>query len=67
VTIDNRLLNEECSEGLFLQLERRLQMENSNPQLVQTFSTARSCLASGELVEMLPASWSADGKRAKGK
>jgi len=40
VTIDNRLLNEGRSEALFLPLERLLQMENGNSQLVQTFSTA---------------------------
>jgi hypothetical protein len=68
VTIDNQLLNQGRSEGLFLQLERLLQMDNGNPQLVQTFSTARSYLASGDLVAMLPAdSWPDEGGRAIGR
>jgi len=56
VTIDNQLLNEGRSEVLFLQLERLLQMDAGSPQLVQTFSTARSCLAASDLIGMLPAS-----------
>jgi hypothetical protein len=67
VTIDNQLLNEGRSEGLFLQLDRLVQMECGNPLLVQTFSTARSYLASSDLIAMLPAdSWPDDGKLAIG-
>lgn len=65
VTIDNQLLNEGRGEGLFLQLERLVQMDNGNPQLVQTFSTARCYRASADLVAMLPDdSWPDQGKRA---
>ena len=68
VTIDNQLLNEGRGEGLFLQLERLVQMDNGNPQLVQTFSTARCYRASADLVAMLPDdSWPDEGKRAIGQ
>jgi len=68
VTIDNQLLSEVRSEGLFLNLERLLELENGNPQLVQTFSTSRSYLASGQLVAMLPAdAWPDEGRRAIGR
>jgi hypothetical protein len=63
LTINNQLLNEGCSEGLFLQLARLLQIDNGNPQHVQTFSTARYCLASSDPVAMLPAERWPDGGR----
>lgn len=68
LTIDNQLLDEGRSEGLFLQLERLQQMDDGSPQPVQTFSTARSCLASSGLIEMLPVdSWPAEGRLAIGR
>lgn len=68
LTIDNQQLNEGRNEGLFLQLERLLQINSGNPQLVQTFSTTRSCPASSDLVAMLPAErWPDGGRQAIGR
>lgn len=55
VTIDNQLLNEGRSEGLFLNLDRIVRQEHGNLQPVRTLSTARSYHAADMLVEMLPA------------
>ncbi len=67
VTIDNQLLNEGRTEGLFLNLERIVRQEHGNPQPVRTLSTARSYLAADSLVKLLPAElWAGGGETAIG-
>lgn len=61
VTIDNQLLNEGRTEGLFLHLDRIVRQVQGNPQPVRTLSTARSYPAADSLVELLPAElWTTD-------
>lgn len=63
VTIDNQLLNEARTEGLFLNLERIVQQHDGGPQPARTLSTARTYQAADALVRMLPeALWSGPGR-----
>lgn len=54
ITIDNRLLDERRTEGLFLDLDRMVLMEEGTRKLQQTLSTSSVYLASDELIECLP-------------
>lgn len=54
VTIDNQLLNAERKEGLFLDLDKMLQVENGKQRLLHTLSTSRVYAASDKLCKLLP-------------
>jgi len=62
LTIDNQLLDERRTEGLFLDLECMVMMEAGKPKLQRSLSTSRTYIASEELCKLLP-----EGVWSKGK
>ena len=54
ITIDNQLLDERRTEGLFLDLDRMVLMEDGKLKLQRTLSTSRVYLAAEELYKLLP-------------
>ena len=54
ITIDNQLLNERRTEGLFLDLDKMLATENEKLILKQALSTSRVYVASDEFCKLLP-------------
>jgi hypothetical protein len=54
ITIDNQLLDESRTEGLFLDLEKMILMENRQPKLLRTLSTSRVFVISKEFCKLLP-------------
>lgn len=63
ITIDNQLLDERRTEGLFLDLDRMLLMENGKHKLVRTLSTSRVYVASDDLCKVIPEHVWQTGKR----
>ncbi|MEN8179540.1 MAG: hypothetical protein ABFS39_13115 [Pseudomonadota bacterium] len=64
ITIDNQLLDESRTDGLFLNLDRLVQREEGEYQLMRTLSTSRVFVASEDLCKTLPDSAWPDGRRA---
>jgi hypothetical protein len=56
IRIDNQLLDERCTEGLILNLDRMVSMEDGKPSLQRTLSTSRVFIASDECCQLLPES-----------
>jgi len=54
ITIDNQLLDKRRTQGLFLNLDQMVLMEDGNLKLHRTLSTSRVYIASDELCRMLP-------------
>jgi len=54
ITIDNQLLDERRNEGLFLELDKMVLMENGTRKLLRTLSTSHVYVASDELYKFLP-------------
>lgn len=54
IKIDNQLLDEHRTEGLFLDLEKMIAMQDGKLQLHRTLSTSRVYLAAEEFSQMLP-------------
>lgn len=54
ITIDNQLLNERRTEGLFLELDKMVSMEDGKRNLKRTLSTSRVYTVSDELCKLLP-------------
>jgi len=57
VIIDNQLLDNERDEGLFLNLERFIDMQNGSANPVQLLSTAKVFRAADELVSRIGSKW----------
>ena len=63
ITIDNQLLDIHRTDGLFLDLDRIIMLEDGKPKLLRTLSTSRVYLASKEFCELLPDSaWQEGGR-----
>ena len=63
ITIDNQLLDIHRTDGLFLDLDRIIMLEDGKPKLLRTLSTSRVYLASKEFCESLPGSaWQEGGR-----
>ncbi|MBL0714079.1 MAG: hypothetical protein JJV98_10305 [Desulfosarcina sp.] len=54
ITIDNQLLDERRTEGLFLELDRMILMEDGKRKLQQVLSTSRVYVVSDEFCKSLP-------------
>lgn len=54
IIVDNQLLDEKREEGLFLDLDRLIKVEEGRQKLLKTHSTSRVYSASDELRNMLP-------------
>lgn len=54
ISIDNQLLNEKRTEGIFLKLEELVENENGKLNLLHNLSTSRVYAASKELCQHLP-------------
>jgi len=54
ITIDNQLLDERRTEGLFLDLDRMVLIENGKLKLQRTLSTSRVYVATDEFCKSLP-------------
>ncbi len=54
ITIDNQLLDEQRKEGLFLDLDKMISMENGQKKLLQSLSTSRVYVVSDEFTKSLP-------------
>ena len=54
ITIDNQLLDERRPEGLFLNLDRMVLLEDGKPKLQRSLSTSRVYVASDEFCTLLP-------------
>jgi len=65
ITIDNQLLDESRSNGLFLDLECMVMMEDGKLKLQRTLSTSRVYVASREFCKMFPEDVWSDGKPVK--
>ncbi len=68
VTIDNQLLNDDRDEGLFLQLDRMVELDGGSTVPVQMHSTSRTYRASSGFHAALPAEvWPHDGRMKIGR
>ena len=65
ITIDNQLLDERRGEGLFLELDSLIAMEDGRRKLHRTLSTSRVYIASDAFCETLSDSVWEDGKRTR--
>ena len=54
ITIDNQLLDERRTEGLFLNLDRMVLLQDGKPKLQKSLSTAHVYVASDEFCNLLP-------------
>ncbi|MGB5717319.1 MAG: hypothetical protein WBN81_09520 [Gammaproteobacteria bacterium] len=54
IKIDNQLLDESCTEGLFLDLEKMILRVGGTMKLQRTLSTSRVYLAADEFCQLLP-------------
>ncbi|MDH5610828.1 MAG: hypothetical protein OEY66_00020 [Gammaproteobacteria bacterium] len=54
ITIDNQLLDTKRAEGLFLDLDKMILIEEGKQKLLRTLSTSRVYVASDELCKLLP-------------
>jgi hypothetical protein len=54
ITIDNQLLDTKRTEGLFLDLDKMISIEDGKQKLLRTLSTSRVYVASEELCKSLP-------------
>lgn len=54
ITIDNQLLDTKRTEGLFLDLDKMIQIENGKQKLLRTMSTSRVYVAAEEFCNSLP-------------
>ncbi|MES0328178.1 MAG: hypothetical protein ABUK13_08305 [Gammaproteobacteria bacterium] len=63
ITIDNQLLDIHRTDGLFLDLDRIIMLEDGKPKLLRTLSTSRVYLASKEFCKLLPDSAWQEGRR----
>jgi hypothetical protein len=54
ITIDNQLLDERRPEGLFLNLDRMVLLEDGKPKIQRGLSTSRVYVASDEFCRLLP-------------
>lgn len=63
VIIDNQLLNNKRDEGLFLNLERLIDMQSGSANPVQLLSTAKVFRAADELVSRIGSKWPVRRKR----
>lgn len=63
ITIDNQLLDERRVEGLFLELDSMILLEDGKRKLHRTLSTSRVYIASDAFCDALPDSVWKDGKR----
>jgi hypothetical protein len=65
ITIDNQLLDERRVEGLFIDPDKMILMEDGKRKLLRTLSTSRVFMASNELEKLLPDHIWAVGQRVK--
>ncbi|NOR19742.1 MAG: hypothetical protein GQ538_06595 [Xanthomonadales bacterium] len=54
ITIDNQLLDERRLEGLFLNLDKMVLLEDGKPKIHRSLSTSRVYIASDEFCRLLP-------------
>ena len=57
ITIDNHLLNDKRTEGLFLELDKLIEKQDGGFQLIKSLSTSRVYAASKELCQHIPESF----------
>lgn len=68
VVVDNQLLDQRRSDGLFPRLDRLLALDaDGQPRLIRTLSTARTFVAAASLIERTrPEQWQAGGREPIG-
>lgn len=54
ITIDNQLLDERRTEGLFIEADRMISTQDGKRELFRTLSTSRVFMASNDLIKLLP-------------